>query len=361
MSRRRQAGEAAVSAASIERDPRWRAVLARDASADGRFVYAVKTTGVYCRPGSPSRRPRPENIEFFASAQAAEAAGYRPSRHAGPDPDARRERQRSLVAQACARLAGEARPPDLSTLARMAGMSPYHFHRLFKAHTGLTPKAYANAQRAQRVRERVARGGSITDAIFDSGFESNGHFYAGADRILGMTPSRFRAGGQDMDIHFAVGQCSLGTILAAQSARGVCAIFLGDDPDRLVRELQDRFPRANLIGADRRFERQMAKVVGLVEAPGLGLDLPLDVRGTAFQMRVWHALQQIPPGTTASYAQIAKRIGAPRSARAVAGACAANPVAIAIPCHRVVRSDGGLSGYRWGVERKRELLRRETP
>ncbi|MDF3834596.1 bifunctional DNA-binding transcriptional regulator/O6-methylguanine-DNA methyltransferase Ada, partial [Cupriavidus basilensis] len=251
-------------------------------------------------------------------------------------------------------------PPTLDALAAQAGLSPYHFHRVFKAVTGLTPKAYADAHRARKLRTRLGRSGSVTEAIYDAGFNSNSRFYEASDQMLGMTASRYRAGGANTDIRFAVGECSLGSILVAQSERGVCAILLGDDPDALARELQDQFPKANLIGGDAGFEQLIARVVGLIEAPSLGLDLPLDVRGTAFQERVWQALREIPAGTTASYAEIAARIGAPRAMRAVAQACGANHIAVAIPCHRVVRSDGQLSGYRWGVERKRELLDREA-
>jgi len=239
-------------------------------------------------------------------------------------------------------------------------MSPYHFHRVFKGVTGLTPKAYAAAHRARRVRAELTHSQTVTEAIFDAGFNSGGRFYATSDELLGMTPTDYRAGGARADIRFAVGECSLGSILVARSEKGVCAILLGDDPEQLTRDLQDRFARANLIGGDREFERLVAKIVGFVEAPAIGLDLPLDVRGTAFQQRVWQALRKIPAGSTASYSDIAQRIGAPKAVRAVAQACAANNIAIAIPCHRVVRNDGALSGYRWGVERKRALLAREA-
>ncbi len=249
---------------------------------------------------------------------------------------------------------------DFFAMAAQAGLSPWHFHRVFKAETGLTPKAYAAAFRARRLREALdAAGGSVTDAIYDAGFNSSSRYYETAGQVLGMRARDYRAGGAGAVIRFAVGQCALGAILVAQSRLGLCAILLGDDPDRLVRDLQDQFPRAELIGGDAGFERLVARVVGFVEAPAIGLDLPLDVRGTAFQQRVWQALREIPPGATASYAEIAARIGAPKAARAVARACGANSLAVAIPCHRVVRRDGDVSGYRWGVERKRELLRRE--
>ena len=271
----------------------------------------------------------------------------------------KREQHAALVIEACRIIEKAETAPALDQLARRVGLSPYHFHRVFKEATGLTPKEYAAAHREQRVRSGLASGATVTDAIFGAGYNSSARFYEKGSEVLGMTPTRYRAGGTGTEIRFAVGECSLGSILVAHSDRGVCAIFLGDDPAALARELQDRFPRANLIGGDAAFEKLVARVVGFVEAPGTGLDLPLDVRGTAFQKRVWQALRRIPAGKTVSYTELAKRIGAPKSVRAVAGACAANALAVAIPCHRVVRNDGGLSGYRWGVERKRALLARE--
>jgi len=343
-----------------ERDPRWSAVLARDASADGQFVYAVKTTGVYCRPSSLSRLPRPENVEFFDTPEQAEAAGYRASKRAASDQTQIAAQHATLVAAACRQIESAESLPSLKELALCAGMSAFHFHRVFKAVTGLTPKGYARAHRSRKVRHQLEHGHSVTDALYDAGFNSNSRFYEAADQVLGMKPSDYRAGGMNTDIRFAVGQCSLGAILVAQSNRGICAILLGDDPHALVCDLQDKFPRANLIGADHDFEQLIARVVGFIEAPAIGLDLPLDLRGTAFQERVWMALREIPAGSTASYAEIAQRIGAPKAVRAVAQACGANSLAVAIPCHRVVRSDGNLSGYRWGVERKRQLLERES-
>ncbi|MDB6052299.1 MAG: regulatory protein [Pseudomonas sp.] len=343
-----------------ENDPRWAAVLARDPAADSQFVYAVKTTGVYCRASSPSRLPRPENVEFFSGAAEAEAAGYRPSRRAASDQTSVAAKHAALVANSCRQIEQADALPSLAQLADEAGLSAYHFHRVFKSVTGLTPNAYARAHRARKIREQLTRPGSITDALYGAGFNSNSRFYEVSDTLLGMKPSSYRAGGLNTDINFAVGECSLGSILVAQSSRGVCAILLGDDPNRLVQDLQDKFGNANLIGCDADFEQLIAKVIGFIEAPAIGLDLPLDLRGTAFQERVWMALREIPLGTTASYAEIARRIGAPTSFRAVAQACGANWLAVAIPCHRVVRSDGDLSGYRWGVERKRKLLEREA-
>jgi AraC family transcriptional regulator, regulatory protein of adaptative response / methylated-DNA-[protein]-cysteine methyltransferase len=275
------------------------------------------------------------------------------------DASTQREQQVRRIVEACRIIEKSDTAPALDDLARRVGVSPYHFHRLFKQATGLTPKEYAAAHREKRVRSGLARGASVTDAIFGAGYNSSARFYEKGGEVLGMTPTRYRAGGEGADIRFAIGECSLGSILVARSDQGVCAVFLGDDPAALARELQDRFPRANLIGGDAEFEKVVARVVGFVEAPGRGLDLPLDVRGTAFQKRVWQALRRIPAGKTVSYTELAKRIGAPESVRAVAGACAANLLAVAIPCHRVVRNDGGLSGYRWGVERKRALIERE--
>lgn len=266
-----------------------------------------------------------------------------------------------MVVALCRYIEQASTPPSLDELAAFSGLSAHHLHKVFKAQTGLTPKAYAQAHRARRVREALAEpGNSVTEAMYEAGYSSSGRFYEEADAVLGMTPSDFKAGGQNNEIRFALGQCSLGAVLVAASGRGICAILLGEEPDGLLRDLQDRFPLASLIGADAGFEQWVAQVVGLIESPRLGLQLPMDIRGTAFQQRVWQALRAIPPGETASYAQIAERIGAPKAVRAVAAACAANALAVAIPCHRVVRTDGALSGYRWGVERKRALLSREA-
>ena len=274
---------------------------------------------------------------------------------------AKARRDAALVAAACRRIERAEAPPVLDALARDAGLSPHQFHRLFKAITGLTPRAYAQAQRGKALRDALARPGTrVVDAAFDAGFNASSRFYDSADALLGMKPAQYRDGGADARIMFAIAQSTLGALLVARSRRGLCAISLGDDPEALLRELQERFPRAELVGGDGGFERLVAQVVGFVEAPRLGLDLPLDIRGTAFQQRVWEALRKVPAGETVSYAEIAARIGSPRSVRAVAQACAANTLAVAIPCHRVVRSDGALSGYRWGIARKQLLLARES-
>lgn len=341
-------------------DPRWAAVVARDAEADGKFFYSVKTTGVYCRPSCGARLPRPQNVRFHTSIEDAEKAGFRACKRCKPREAPAAEKLAATVVEACRLIERSDQVPSLAALAKRARMSPFHFHRVFKRVAGLTPKEYAAAHRGGRVRARLGSAGSVTNAIFDAGYQSSSRFYEQSDEVLGMKPADYRAGGRNTRIRFAIGECSLGSILVAQSDRGICAILIGDDPDALARDLQDRFPRATLIGGDRAFERLVAQVVGFVEAPRTGLDLPLDVRGTAFQQRVWRALRRIPAGKTASYADIARRIGAPKSVRAVAQACAANALAVAIPCHRVVRNDGALSGYRWGVERKRALLEKEA-
>ena len=343
-----------------EQDPRWAQVLARDSHADGQFFYSVQTTGVYCRPSCTSRIARPENVRFHPTREAAELAGFRPCKRCKPDQAPLAEQQAAMVADVCRLIEEVETMPNLEALAARANLSVYYFHRVFKTVTGLTPKAYAAAHRAKRMRDELTRGGSITSAIFDAGYNSSSRFYEKSNQLLGMSPSNYRAGGINTDIRFAIGQCSLGAILVASSERGVCAILMGDDPELLARDLQDRFPKSNLIGGDDKFEQLVAKVVGFVEMPGIGLDLPLDVRGTAFQQRVWQALREIPIGTTASYTEIAQRIGLPKAVRAVAQACGANALAVAIPCHRVVRNDGTLSGYRWGVERKRALLEKEA-
>lgn len=340
-------------------DPRLAAIAARDPAADGAFVYSVRTTGVYCRPSCPSRHARPENVALHADWRAAEAAGFRPCKRCDPR-GAEGDGRATLIAEACRTIEAAEDEPSLDALARQAGLSPAHFQRVFKAATGLTPRGYAAALRAARVRDALKGGDrSVTEAMYEAGYNSSGRFYADAPGTLGMTPSTYRDHGLGAAIQYAIGACSLGVVLVASTASGVCAILLGDEPEALVRDLRSRFSKADIAPAYEAYDRVVAQVVALIETPRLGLNLPLDIRGTAFQQRVWTALGAIRPGETATYADIAAAIGFPSAARAVAGACGANPVAVAIPCHRVVRADGGLSGYRWGTERKRTLLARE--
>jgi AraC family transcriptional regulator, regulatory protein of adaptative response / methylated-DNA-[protein]-cysteine methyltransferase len=341
-------------------DPRWSAIVVRKAAADGRFYYAVTTTGVYCKPSCAARLARPENVQYFDSCTAAEKAGYRPCKRCKPNQASLAEQNAKRIAQTCRLIERSEEVPSLAQMAKHAGMSMYHFHRIFKAIPGVTPNDYAAAHRGHRVRSSLERSNTVTNAIYEAGFNSSGRFYENTNKVLGMTPSQFRNGGTDTEIVFAIAQCSLGSILVAQSKKGVCSILIGDDPSLLARDLQNQFPKANLIGDKPGYEDVVAKVVGLIEHPGIGVDLPLDIRGTAFQRRVWKALQEISPGTTATYANIAKKIGMPKAVRAVAHACASNILAVAIPCHRVIRTDGATSGYRWGVERKRALLEREA-
>lgn len=336
-------------------EEQWNAVLHRDPKADGRFFYSVKTTGVYCRPSCGSRLPLRENIAFFASCEAAERAGYRPCKRCLPNQPGPANR----IAAACRTIEQAENEPNLKVLARQAQMSPFHFHRLFKKITGVTPKAYAKARRLREVHHALRTETSITSAVYAAGYNSAGRFYANARKILGMTPKKFRSGGSKETIRFAVGECSLGSILVAATGKGICAITLSNDPEELVKHLQDSFPNAELIPDDSQFARTVAQVIGLVEEPSQQFALPLDIRGTAFQQKVWDALRKIPPGKTISYSELARQIGSTKSVRAVASACGANKIAVAIPCHRVVRLNGDLSGYRWGVERKRKLIERE--
>jgi AraC family transcriptional regulator of adaptative response/methylated-DNA-[protein]-cysteine methyltransferase len=341
-------------------DPRWARIVARDRTADGHLWYSVVTTGVYCRPSCPSRSANPKNVQLHDTLKEAMTTGFRPCRRCNPGGLSVEAENVAIVARACRLIEESEEEPSLADLAAAVGRSPSSFHRRFRAITGLTPKDYAAANRASKVREYLASGNSVTEAIYDAGFNSSGRFYEKSTGMLGMTPSRYRSGGVNEEIRFAVGETSLGAILVASSKKGVASILLGDDANELVHELQDRFPKARLIGDDRNYEALVARVVGFIETPRLGLDLPLDVRGTAFQRRVWQALQGVPFGETVSYTEIARRIGSPNAMHAVAGACAANRLAVAIPCHRVVRNDGSLSGYAWGVERKQALLKREA-
>jgi AraC family transcriptional regulator of adaptative response/methylated-DNA-[protein]-cysteine methyltransferase len=340
-------------------ETRWEAFVARDASFEGQFYIAVKTTGIYCRPGCPARLPKRANVRFFDTRDEAERAGFRPCKRCKPDRPSR-ELHAGKITQACRLIETANAAPKLDDLAAAVGLSPYHFHRMFKQALGLTPKAYATAHRAKRVREGLGKSVTVTEAIYDAGFNSNGRFYANSWEMLGMTPSDFRSGASGQTIRYAIAESSLGLTLVAASEKGVCAIYFGDEPEGLRKDLQATFPRAEIVSADKSFEKLTAKVLAFVDDPAKDLDLPLDMRGTAFQHRVWEALRRIPAGTTASYAEIARKIGKPKAVRAVARACATNRIAVAIPCHRVIGSNGSLTGYRGGIERKRTLLAKEA-
>jgi AraC family transcriptional regulator, regulatory protein of adaptative response / methylated-DNA-[protein]-cysteine methyltransferase len=340
-------------------DARWQAVVQKDRSADGAFYFSVRTTGVFCRPSCPARLPNRGNVQFHATLADAARAGFRPCKRCRPDEISLGQRQLQAIAKTCRLIETSDVAPSLQQLARSACLSPSHLHRLFKAHTGLTPKAYATALRQNRLRHSLRNGKTVTAAIYEAGFNSSSRFYAASSKALGMTPKTFRSGGSGITIRFTIGQCSLGSILVAASEVGICAISLGDDPRQLLHELENNFPKANLVAGDKRFEKWLATAIAFIERPAQGLDLPLDLQGTALQRRVWQALSKVPCGQTTSYTQIARRVGRPDAVRAVAQAIAANKIAVAVPCHRVLRADGSLCGFRWGVQRKAALLERE--
>lgn len=336
---------------------RWKLVRSRT-SAGSSFVYCVKTTGIYCRPGCAARLPLRHNVEFRASWSEAEASGYRACRRCRPE--ASLAPHASLVARACRLMDESETPLRLAELAAAVGVSPFHFHRVFKRATGITPKAYSDARRAERVRTELARPGTVTRAAHAAGFSSSSRFYASSAELLGMMPVDYKRGGERHSLRFALGESGLGWVLVAATERGICAVELGSSRHRLIADLKRCFPAAQRLEADVSLERSLDRVIAFIERPRRDVLLPLDVRGTAFQRRVWSALRRIPPGATATYKQIAASIGAPQSSRAVAGACARNPVAVLIPCHRAVRADGSPSGYRWGIRRKQALLERES-
>jgi len=339
---------------------RWQALVRRDQRADGAYLYGVVTTGVYCRPACSSRLPNRENVRFFDTFREAEEAGFRPCKRCNPRSEEGKDTQAEAVARACELIDESEEPPTLAELAGAVGLSPSYLHRLFKKTVGVTPKQYAMEKRLGDVRERLQTDATVTEAIYEAGFASSSRFYEDITEKLGMKPSEYRNGGQGMRIHSAIAQSYLGWVQVAATAKGICAIDLADSPDDLKARLRARFPEASLVENDPNFQVLVAQVLAFLESPQEGLDLPLDVQGTAFQRRVWLALRQIPPGSTASYGEIAARIGNRQAARAVAQACASNPIAVAIPCHRVVRSDGDLGGYRWGQERKGKLLEQES-
>lgn len=339
-------------------DTQWRAIQVRDRSADGRFVYGVISTGIFCRPSCPARRPNPDNVRIFPNGQAALQAGFRPCRRCHPFSPAGSPVIDTVI-ELCRYIEQNHHLPTLKDLAAHCGWSRYHLQRQFKAITGLSPRDYALAVRRRRLAVNLQHRHSISDAMQESGMESSSQLYTQGKQMLGMLPGQYRSGGAGIAIRFAMAECSLGSLLVAETAQGICAISLGDDPEPLLHEFQARFAGAELLPPDQAFDDKIARVIALIEAPHQNLSLPLDIRGTAFQQRVWQALQQIRAGTTLSYQELAEKIGQPGAARAVASACAANTLAVAIPCHRIVRRDGSLSGYRWGVERKRALLERE--
>ncbi len=341
-------------------DARWQAVVAREKDADGQFFYAISTTGIYCYPSCPSRLALRKNTHYFKTSNEAEQAGFHPCKRCKSNQGTPSSRDALVIAQACRLIENADEIPCLETLAQSQNLSSYHFHRLFKSITGVTPRAYAIAHRARKIRTELAQDTSITDAIYDAGFNSSGRFYATSTEVLGMTPTNFKNGGNSETILYSVGKCSFGSILVARSEKGICAILIHDDNKPLLADLQKRFPKATLVEDQSDFKHWLTQVIHFVETPKNGLELPLDIRGTIFQQRVWQILQKIPLGTTASYTDIATKLGDPKAVRAVARACAANPIALLVPCHRVVRSDGGISGYRWGVENKRTLIAREA-
>ncbi len=350
----------ALSENATQLDPRWQSIMTRDRTADGHFVYGVKTTGIFCLPSCPSRRAKPENVLFFLNCGDAINAGFRPCQRCKPNQLLPNQQHEELIVSLCRFIAESEQEPSLAELSARVGMSTYYLQRTFKQATGVTPKEYARANRVDRLQKSLKQNNTVTHAAFSAGYNSNSQFYADSQKILGMKPKKYKAGGKDMDIYFAIGETTLGSILVAQSERGICAITLGDDPQQLLNELQEKFPNANLIGGDKIYEDTVAQVIGFIESPTPTFNLPLDIRGTVFQQKVWLALQAIKPGETLSYSQLAERIGAPKAVRAVASACARNIIAVAIPCHRIVRNNGDLSGYRWGVERKRALLAIES-
>lgn len=342
-----------------DQDARWHAVKTRDPRAEGLFVYGVTTTGIYCRPTCTAKLPKPANVRFFASPRLAQQAGFRGCKRCRPEVSPKTENAQR-VAEWCRLLEASDGIITLGVLAKKAKLSPSHFQRSFKAATGLSPRAYAAAQRTLRLREALPKSGSVTDAMFEVGYGSSGRFYETAGAALGMPPQVYLKGGPGRDIQFATFPCAFGLALVAATAIGVCAIFLGENADAMEADLRRRFPKARLVPGDAAYRKRVAEVIQAIDGKRGSSDLPLDIAGTVFQERVWQALLKIPPGSTTSYGALAASVGAPKSYRAVAQACGANPVAVLIPCHRVVKNDGGISGYRWGVERKRKLLAREA-
>jgi AraC family transcriptional regulator of adaptative response/methylated-DNA-[protein]-cysteine methyltransferase len=341
---------------TINADTAWAAVERRDRAFDGRFVFAVSTTGIYCRPSCPARRPRRENVRFFAVRDEAEAAGFRACRRCRPA--AERGPAAALVARVTRLLDEHPDGITLAELARRTGVSAHHLQRVFRAETGVTPKQYLTARRTGRLRDELKQGSDVTTATYEAGYGSSSRVYS--DPRLGMTPGTYRNGGRGMDVRFTTVQTSLGTLLVAITDRGVCAVSLGDSARALEQALREELPNAAIARADDpQLAHAVMTVVDSIEGRAPASDLPLDLRATAFQLRVWEALRRVPYGETRTYSEIAAAIGQPAAVRAVASACARNRVAIVVPCHRVIRNDGATGGYRWGAARKRKLLQAE--
>ncbi len=339
-------------------DSRWTAFETRDRSRRDEFVGGVLSTGIYCRPGCPARLPKRENVVFFETAEQARAAGFRACKRCRPDETG--SAYREAIARVCRAVDEAEETPRLEALARIAGLSPFHFHRVFKAETGVTPAAYAAAVKDRRAKASLRNGASVTEAVYDAGYGASSRFYAKSRARFGMAPAKWKDRGAGEHIRVAVSDCALGKVLVATTDKGVCAVELGDDRDQMLSWFRERFSAAETVVDDAGLADTVQQIVGLIEHPGsTAADLPLDVRGTAFQQRVWDALRRIPAGETWTYGQLAECLGAPKAARAVGAACGQNRVAVLIPCHRVVGSDGSLTGFAYGVDRKQKLLERE--
>ncbi len=348
--------EMAESEQQFWRSSYWDAVTAHDRAMDGVFFYAVRTTGVYCRPSCPGRRPKPENVVFFHTRTGAERAGFRPCKRCKPERDIQTDANSEIVEKVCRYIdAHPDKPATLEALSSAIGLSPFHLHRTFKALTGITPRAYADSRRLESLKAGLREGHSVTRSLYDAGYGSSSRLYERASSQLGMTPSRYRKKGSGVTIRYSIAETPVGRLLLAGTPRGICSIQFGDSDTTLEGALRKEYPQAEIVRNDKQLTGWVRAVRNRIRGERTA-SLPLDIRATAFQRLVWEQLRAIPNGATRSYSEIAKRIGKPRAARAVARACATNPVAVAIPCHRVVREDGALGGYRWGIQRKRKLL-----
>jgi len=356
-----QTMEHAVASTDMESaDEMWHAIVSRDATADGAFFFAVTTTGIYCRPSCGARQPKRENVLIFKSSIDAEAAGYRPCKRCKPTETPGWAERNTLVTKACRYIEQAETTPALAEIAAYVGLSPHHFQRIFKTVTGITPKAYGTRHRTQHVKARLRSTNTVTEAIYDAGYSTSSRFYENAQSFLGMTAKAFRAGGRGQTIGYVIRPCVFGMMLLAATKKGVCSIQLGENSTELSARLKADFPDAALAKDDPVIEGWVDAAIALIAGEqSQNQALPLDIQGTAFQQQVWAALQKIPMGTQISYTELAAQIERPKAVRAVASACARNPVAVAIPCHRVIGKNGALSGYRWGIERKRALLARE--